>query len=296
MLIETLDYAVNNRETILSRLGLEGHRSVLDRARSNWVGVEPSPRDPPMRTLAGIDSSWNFLPYQGFYVYAVDAVTMCADGSCLVPPLFKVNVDTLAVKTGEGKWVNSPALALESIGMEFEFEQARAAIGKADLVLIDGSILARFYDRKSNKESSYHEFAKELMRRREKDEGGVLFVSKTSYSNVTLDGGLGDMFYYNRVSSRPGFSKPYLDRSGVTISYVRLADYSPCIRLEVPGEVKSEGVEELMRVLGESSVDGYPYVLRLAHERGKVSREEMEKLANLLGLNTEIGGREVLGE
>ena len=51
-----------------------------------------------------------------------------------------------------------------------------------------------------------------------------------------------------------------------------------------------------MRVLGESSVDGYPYVLRLAHERGKVSREEMEKLANLLGLNTEIGGREVLGE
>ena len=51
-----------------------------------------------------------------------------------------------------------------------------------------------------------------------------------------------------------------------------------------------------MDLLEPDSVDGYPYVLRLAHEKGKVSHEEMEKLANLLGLNVEVGGRQVLGE
>jgi NurA-like 5'-3' nuclease len=51
-----------------------------------------------------------------------------------------------------------------------------------------------------------------------------------------------------------------------------------------------------MGLLGNDSVDGYPYVLRLAHEKGKVSREEMGKIVNLLGLQVEFGGRQVLGE
>jgi hypothetical protein len=295
MLVETLDYAVDNREEILSRLDFGKHSSIIEKARANWVGMDSVTPGPGLvtRNLAGIDSSWNFLPYQGFYIYAVDAVTMLEDGSCLVPPLFEVNIDTLAVKVGEGTWVSSPALALESIGMEYEFEQAKAAVGKADMILIDGSILARFYDRRGQKDSAYYEYAKELMK--EKD-GDVLFISKTSYSNVTLNGALGDMFYYNRVSSKPGYSQPYLDRSGVTITYARLTEYSPCLKLEAPGEIKNKEIQEMIEILREGSVDGYPYVLRLAHERGKVSHDEMEKLANLLGLNTELGGREVLGE
>ena len=51
-----------------------------------------------------------------------------------------------------------------------------------------------------------------------------------------------------------------------------------------------------MDTLGSDSVDGYPYVLRLAHEKGKVTHEEMGKIARLLGLEVEFGGREVLGE
>jgi NurA-like 5'-3' nuclease len=48
--------------------------------------------------------------------------------------------------------------------------------------------------------------------------------------------------------------------------------------------------------MSAKSYSGYPYVLRLAHERCKVANEDMSRLANVLGLEIETGGREVLGE
>jgi len=290
MLVETFEYAVNNREEILSRIEFEEHESILRKARELWTDYDPSSEGRPAK-LVGIDSSWNFVPYQGFYIYAVDAVSILGDGTYLVPPLIDVNLSTLSVKSGED-YVSSPQLALESIGMDYEFEQARSCVGKADYILVDGSVLARYYDRKRKEdESSFHETARELMQQE-----GMLYISKKSFSNTALRGGLGDMFYFNRVSSRPGYSSPFSDRSGVVVSYLRLAEDAPCIKLEVPGSVGKGEIERLMDLLAGDSVDGYPYVLRLAHEKGKVSHEEMGKIARLLGLEVEFGGRQVLGE
>ena len=101
--------------------------------------------------LVGIDSSWNFIPYQGFYVYAVDAVSMLGDGSYLVPPSFEVRLSTLGVTRGD-EAVSSPSVALASIGMEYELDQIKACIEKAELVTVDGSILARYYDRRQGKD------------------------------------------------------------------------------------------------------------------------------------------------
>jgi NurA domain len=305
LLVETFDYAVSNRQKILSRIDLKSDEATVEKAKGRWTGFRPPREHDDDVELAGIDSSWNFIPYQGFYVYAVNAVTMLADGSCLVPPVFDVGLSTLAVevvehgmqvdKADSRTWVSNPSVALESIGMEYEYTQAQESIRtgeKVDFVLVDGSILARFYDRKRGKQSSYYDYARELAKQQR-----TLFVSKTSYSNTTLDGPFGDMFYYNRVSTDPGYSEPWVDeRTRVSVCYVRLTEYSPSIRLEVPGEIKSEEIENLMGVLRSGSVDGYPYVLRLAHERGKISHDQMEKLANLLELNTQIGGRQVLGE
>ena len=288
MLIETLEYAVNNREQILSSIKFEEQESVLKRGRELWTEFDPDAKED--RKLVGIDSSWNYIPYQGFYIYAIDAVSMVGDGTPLVAPVFDVGLSTLAIRSGE-EYVSSPELALESIGMEYEFDQVKKCLGKADHVLVDGSILARYYDRKRQKEGAFYETAKELMNQK-----GLLFVSKKSYSNITLRGSLGDMFYFNRISAKAGFSQPFADRSGVTVSYVRLSPDAPCLKLEIPGRVGEEDIRALMRLMLGTSVDGYPYVLRLAHERGKVSRDEMRSIANLLGLEVEIGGRQVLGE
>ncbi len=289
MLVETFEYAVNNREQILSKIDFREHEAAIRKAGELWTDYDPS-GGPSSARLVGIDSSWNFMPYQGFYVYAVDAVSVQGDGSCLVPPLYDVGLSTLQVKSGE-EYINSPQLALESIGMDYEFEQAKSCSGKADYTLVDGSLLARYYDRKRRKERSFYDTAKELIKQQ-----GTLYISKKSFSNVALGGGLGDMFYFNRISSRPGYSAPFLDRSGVSVSYLRLAEDTPCIKLEIPGPAEKPDIERLMGLLDRDSVDGYPYVLRLAHEKGKISHEEMEKMANMLGLQVEFGGRQVLGE
>ena len=288
MLIETLEYAVDNRERILSSIKFEEQESVLKRGKELWAEFSPGGRED--HKLVGIDSSWNYIPYQGFYIYAIDAVSMVGEGTPLVAPVFDVGLSTLAIKSGD-EYVSSPELALESVGMEYEFDQVKKCLGKVEYVLVDGSILARYYDRKRQKEGAFYETAKELM-----NQEGLLFVSKKSYSNIALRGSLGDMFYFNRVSTKAGFSQPFVDRSGVTVSYIRLSEDAPCLKLEIPGRAGEEDVRALMRLMRGTSVDGYPYVLRLAHERGKVSREEMRSIANLLGLEVEIGGRQVLGE
>src|SRR5438128_1694671 len=102
MLVETLEYAVNNREEILSTINFEEHRSVLKSAGERWNRYDPSyDDDDQSKKVVGIDSSWNFIPYQGFYIYAVDAVSMLGDGMYLAPPLFDVDLSTLTVKSGE---------------------------------------------------------------------------------------------------------------------------------------------------------------------------------------------------
>ena len=202
MLIETFDYAVTNREKILSEIDFEKDAATIHRAKAKWNEYEPVEKD---GNLVGIDSSWNFIPYQGFYIYAVDAVSMKGDGTYLVPPDFDVDLSTLTVQLGN-EFVSSPSLGLESIGMEYEFNQARACVGKSDLILVDGSILASDYDRKRKKEGPFYEYARELMR-----EKTLLFLSKMSFSNITLDGALGDMFYYNKASSKPGYSEPHIN-------------------------------------------------------------------------------------
>jgi NurA-like 5'-3' nuclease len=287
MLIETFNYAVINRDKILLEMDSDKHEATVRRAKEQWNEFEPIEKE---ENVVGIDSSWNYFPCQGFYVYAVNAVSMLFDGSHLVSPIFDVDISMLAIQVGS-EMISSPAFVLESRGMDYEFDQAKMCMGKSSLILVDGSILARYYDKKRKRESHFYEAVRELMR-----EPGLLYISKTSYSNVTLNGVLGDMYYYNKASGKSGYSEPHRDPSGVTISYLRLAECSPCIKLEMPGDVKAKEVQKLMGILKESSVDGYPYVLRLAHEKGRIDREDMEKLANLLGLCTEFRGRQVLGE
>lgn len=287
MLIEAYEYALAHREELLSGIDREKHLAVMGRARETWHPAEIKESE---AQLTGIDSSWNFIPYQGFHLYAVEGVATRNDGGFSVPPKFTVGLDTLTVKIGS-EMVTSPALALESIGMDYESELTKASLDKADYVLVDGSVLARYYDRKRLKEGAHYESIKDLLK-----EDNVLFLSKTSYSNVMLDGALGDMFYYNGVSTGQGYSDLRHDPSGVSTSYARLADHSPCVKLEIPGKVDEAHLRRLLEVLKHGSVNGYPYVLREAHQRGKISRDELVNLASMLGLASEIGGREVLGE
>ena len=287
MLIETYTQAAAHREEILRNVDISKLGESLNRAKSLWVDYRPQSTD---SEISGIDSSWNLVPYQGFYLYAVDAVSISANESFPVPPKFDVNIGTLEVEEGN-EIVYNPRLRLQSIGMEYEYNLATESLGKEDFVLIDGSVLARFYDRRLKRPMKFFEYASMLM-----DKRNVVFVAKTSESNTVIGGAVGDLFYFGKASPVAGFSKPHYEPIGVSVFYARLADFAPCLKVEVPGKIDEAEARHVLDVLNSRGFNGYPYVLRLAHERCRIANEDMFRLAEVLGLNIEMGGREVLGE
>jgi len=296
MLLETYTYAIERKDEIRRALDEGVISTAIASAREMWVPYHPSESTD---SVAGIDSSWNSISYQGFFLYAVDCVSVLDDNSFLVDPRYQVNVGLLGGGDGSGEWeagendgrrVFNPSEQLGEIGAEYEYQLAEQSAGKVARVLIDGSILARLFDSRVKKRPTAIERAEALARM-----SGVAFVSKTSESNQLFRGIAGDMFFFNRASSEAGYSRPYYDdREGITAFYGRLADYVPCIKVEVPGRVVD--VEPLIDALGSRQFDGYPYVLRLAHERCKISAEDMATLSDIVGLNVEVGGRDVLRE
>ncbi len=93
--------------------------------------------------------------------------------------------------------------------------------------------------------------------------------------------------------------------------YARLARDSPVLRVEIPfssGELEGMSKKELSKnmeftiasvtreLAGLELTDGYPMILKIVHERSKISAIEADILFNSLGLQARHGSREVLGE
>jgi len=287
MLYETYNYALKNRERILESMDSNKISKLLQDAKSSWKECEKENRE---SVMCAVDSSWNCIRFHGFYLYAVECVSVFPDSSYASEPLYEVGLDTLSLEE-KPKVIYNPSLYLESIGMEFEYLLAMDSLSKSDFVIMDGSVLARYYDRRQKKTIEYYEHAKDLMKNER-----IIFVAKNSDSNAILHGVFGDIYYFNKATYRAGYSAHYHDDAGVTVFYARLEDYRPCIRVEVPGMIKEEECREVYKLLTNKVFDGYPYALRVAHERCKIGKPDMEKLANMLGLDIEQGSREVLGE
>ncbi|MGC8970070.1 MAG: DNA double-strand break repair nuclease NurA [Conexivisphaera sp.] len=279
--------------------GRASDRSRLEEAASLWIAYEPSPRE---LSEAGIDSGWNYRQLQGFYVYAVDAVSVALDSSYVVEPRHEVGASDMSVRIRD-RLVHDPNLFLEARGMEFEAALAVESSGRVDLVLLDGSLMARAYDSRSKSVTTLAEAVPEL-----RSLPNAVFVAKRSQGTELLRGPLGDIHYFSRATQRAGFSAPCASQ-GITHFYVRLGDFTEVLRVEVPGildgappcsEARPEGdwpeVRRVVDSLAHGTVGGYPYVLQQAHERAHVSDEEMRALAELAGAGYAETGREVLGE
>ncbi len=288
MLIQTYRYAVENREELLKPLDSIINRKFYESAEKAWIEQEPNAME---ERIAAIDSSWNYVKFQGYYLYAVECVSVFADNSFVTEPLCEVGLDTMSVNEGDGKIAYNPSLWLQSKGMSFEYELAIKSLDSARYVLVDGSLLARYYDRRQRKTVEFYEHARELMNKE-----NLIFVAKTSESNAMLGGTMGDIHYFNRATKKAGYSRPYYDSVGITIFYARLDDYEPCLKVEVPGKLSEDQCRRVFGIIGTKRFNGYPYCLRLAHQRCKLTIEDMERLSNVLGLDIEPGERKVLNE
>ena len=270
--------AIINREKMLSVLKGPKFEEILKKAKENWVEFTPKKEE---GVTAGIDSSFNNTKFQGIELWATTAVSIKADGEILVD----------LHESGLGSDTE-----LSRIASKMEIEACEKTVDLVDLVLMDGSLHSQFMTRQSSLDT--------LVVRTMKKKNNVVFIAKTSNTRKqfeTLGSLAGDIFYYNRITNRPGFSKIFVEKKYgsdkiISSTFVRLGDSTPLIKIELLGEQHDESeIKSLINKLYKTSVGGYPYALKLAHNNCKISDKELAKMISLLGLSNEIGSREVLG-
>ncbi len=251
---------------------------ILQKARDNWIEFMPTKKEV---VTAGIDSSFNNTKFQGIELWATTAVSVKSNGEILVD----------LHKSGLGS-----ADDISSIASKMEIEACEKTVDNVDMVLMDGSLHSQLMTRQANLGASIVKIMKK------KD--NVIFIAKTSNTKKQFEnlGSLaGDIFYYNHVTNKPGFSKIFVEKKYgadkiISSTFVRLNDSTPIIKLEFLGNQHNENeVKSIMNKLHKTSVGGYPYALKLAHNNCKISDKELAKMVSLLGLSNEIGSREVLG-
>ena len=166
---------------------------------------------------------------------------------------------------------------------------------------------------------------------------GLVYVSKTSRSQLyfreviraeNVVPVVSDMHVFSAFTSSPGYSRPLLQSEALEgedealkalpargelgriikgffdgvdfiITYVRLVDGGPLLKLEIPVQAGHPDPEGLVRwfvgALAAVSVGGYPLPLAEADRGARITREEMVLLAKSLGILPSLTGREVLG-
>ena len=270
--------AVINREKMLSILKGPKFEQIMQKAKENWVEFTPEKEE---AVTAGIDSSFNNTKFQGIELWATTAVSIKSDGEILVD----------LHKSGLGSDTD-----LSKIASKMEIEACEKTVEMVDLVLMDGSLHSQFMTRQSSLDS--------LVVKTMKKRNNVIFIAKTSNTKKQFEslGSLaGDIFYYNHVTKGPGFSKLFVEKKYgqdkvIASTFVRLSDSTPIIKLEFLGQEHTEDeIKAILNKLYKSSVGGYPYALKIAHNNCKISDKELSKMVSLLGLSNEIGSREVLG-
>ncbi len=294
MLEELFKKAVQLGERI-AKQDDERFRDLLKRTRELWIEYYPKD-DPGNRVIMGVDSGWNVRLYEGFYVYAMRAAAVDEREQVHEPV---VEFDIIG---GEQTGL-TPENYVKIQGEMAEHYVADRVAEEADLVLVDGSLIARLVSAQKmlgglDLLNEYLALIKSL-----KDMRNVVFVAKYSRRRSLIQGELddvylGDIYYIARSTWTSGYVLGQTDECfeiPVTTAYIRLADHAPPLAIEVLSrDVGDQEVRHIMDVLSSRSVRGYPYALYLAHKVVSVPEDLMDQLCRTAGLITFREAREVL--
>ena len=263
-------------------------REILERAREVWRAYDP---EPERAEVLGIDSGWNYRLYSGFYVYAIKAAAV-DESMNLHHPV--VEMDMLSGDPYQAGL--TPDNFLKYQAEIYEHDIAYEVLDEADLILVDGSLIARLMDvgKRSSPslKTEYMAYVRPLKRR-----DRLAFISKYSHDKSLLCGVLGDVYYINHATASIGYTPPHVvERDDVEFSvfYARLSEHSNALHVEIPAIVDEDYVKWFIDVLHETSIKGYPYALRVAHNVASLPDGLMDSLCKAAGLTGWIGAREVL--
>ena len=78
-----------------------------------------------------------------------------------------------------------------------------------------------------------------------------------------------------------------------TVFYARLEDYKNVLKFELPYKASKKEIINILEALKGISPEGYPYLLKKAHNDVVISKSDLERLSNIIGF-LQKSGREML--
>ncbi|NYB51137.1 MAG: DNA double-strand break repair nuclease NurA [Methanobacteriaceae archaeon] len=148
----------------------------------------------------------------------------------------------------------------------------------------------------------------ELMDMNEK----IVAISKTSTRTEYFGSKVPDMAIFDMHRKTQGYSKPryssvsevkryfpvrndFLKSLTFSIFYARLSDYKNILKFELPYQATEEDIKKLLEDVKNISAEGYPLLLKKAHDDVVIRKSDLENLSKIIGFQ-EKSGREMLNE
>lgn len=148
---------------------------------------------------------------------------------------------------------------------------------------------------------------KELFNHREK----IIAVSKTSTNRDLFNSNIPDISIFDKYTKKAGMSRiiykkvsdevkynflvenEFFKSMVFTVFYLRLEDNRNVLKVELPYEASKKEILEIIKKIKKYSSEGYPYLLKKAHNDVVISTKNMETLTSIVNLREKIG-REML--
>jgi NurA-like 5'-3' nuclease len=139
----------------------------------------------------------------------------------------------------------------------------------------------------------------------------IISISKTSISKDLFESNTPDIVILDKYTFNEGYSNPlykpisneikhnfevnnnYLKNLGFTTFYLRLQKNKNILKIELPYKASKEEIKNLIAKLKKHSTNGYPYLLKKAHDDVLISDKDINTLANIININQK-SGREML--
>lgn len=139
----------------------------------------------------------------------------------------------------------------------------------------------------------------------------IIAISKTSSSNEIFYSNLPDMAILDRFTRKAGYSKPYYRKVNpkvkhdfpieneffrqleFTIFFARLEDNKNIIKIELPYRADEDEIKKVLSIIKSNSTEGYPYLLKKAHNDVVISNRDINSLSKIIGFLNK-SGREML--
>lgn len=139
----------------------------------------------------------------------------------------------------------------------------------------------------------------------------IVGISKTSTSNDYFGLDIPDMALFDRNHQKQGYSRPRTQKVSKTVKhdfpvendffrsltfttfYARLEDNKNLLKFELPYEAEEEEIIELLNIIKGNCTEGYPYLLKKAHNDVVIKKLDMNQLLRMMGF-IEKDGREML--